>query len=350
MPALTSQFLFDVESNWKTIQSRDFAALSAAQNQWWSKTTRLLTSQARKEHMVWVLDTVDLTGRGVFGGQIDFQDMTMLETNFEAEFANAGLKLHRSQFEDTDGNGIQLGGSWMQAAAAKAAYWPQKQIATLLRNGAASGYNSYDNETFFNASHPYNPKNTGLGVYSNLVTSAPVWTSGGTSVDTGLASLQKVASTIMSVKAADGVTPRFLRPKAILCSPLAYPRFAQLTDAKYISMTAGSAATAGGSADIEGHLRSLGYGDVILCPELAGFESDSTYFVLAQAEGVPINELSAGFVYIDRLPFYTTFYTGTGGGTGVDANLDRLNELEWHIQGRNVAGYGHPFAVFKCTE
>lgn len=350
MPALTSSFLFDVESRWRTIQSRDFAALSAAGNQWWTECTRALPSSARKEHMVWVIDTMTIEGRGPLGGAIDFEDMTMLETDFENEFANSGLRLNRSQFEDTDGNGIQLGSAWMQAAAAKAAYWPQSQITTLLKNGAVSGNVAYDNVVFFSASHPYNPKKTSLGNYSNLVTSVPVYTSGGTAIDVGLASLQKVAATIMAVKQADAVTPRFLRPKAILCSPLAYPRFAQLLDAKFLAMTAGSSGTAGGATDIQGHLQSLGYGKVVNCPELAGFESDSTYFVVAAADGVPMNELSAGFVYLDRQPFATTFYTGGGGGSAyVDAALDRTNLLEWHIQGRNKAGYGHPFAVFKCS-
>jgi len=53
------------------------------------------------------------------------------------------------------------------------------------------------------------------------------------------------------------------------------------------------------------------------------------------------------FVYVDREAFRITYYTGQGGGNGVDAILDRADELEWHCKGRNVAGYGHPYTFFK---
>jgi hypothetical protein len=349
MPALTSSFLFDVESRWRAIQSRDYAALTATQNQWWRLVTNTLTSSARKEHFAWVLDTMQIEGRGPLGGRISFEDMVMLDTDFTAEFANAGLKLLRSQLEDSDGNGVKLGAIWMQAAAAKAAYWPQKQIASLIANGAAATSLCYDGNPYFYASHPYNPKNTGLGTYGNIIASVPV----GGDTSTALANLQSVRASIAAVKMPDGATPRFLRPKAILCPPALYSKVSLLTSAKFIAMSTGgtgssAGTTAGGAADIEGHLESLGFGQVIEVPEFAG--TDTTYYVVAQAAGVPTNEMSAGLVYIDRLPFTTTFYTGGGGGDAyVDAVLNRAQELEWHIQGRNTAGYGHPFAIFKCT-
>ena len=347
--SLTAQFLFDIESRWRVIQENSYAALSSASNLWWSKCSRFIPSTARTEHLVWVLDTVDIQGRGPSGGTISFEDMTTLETNFTNEFANAGLKLLKSQLLDTDQNGINLGAAWMQGAAQKAVYWPQRQISTLLKYGATSTYGlAYDGKTFFASDHPVNPKDTRKGTYSNIIASAGVY--GAATNEVALQNLQKVSGAIRSLKMADGITQRFLQPKAILCSSVAYPYFAQITNAKFLALSAGSSGTSGGSGDIEGHLQSLGFGDVIECPELNGFESDTTYFVLAQAAGVPQNEMSAGFAYLEREPFATTFYTGAGGGNAyVDAVLDRENSLEWHIQGRNKAGYGHPFAVFKCT-
>jgi hypothetical protein len=29
--------------------------------------------------------------------------------------------------------------------------------------------------------------------------------------------------------------------------------------------------------------------------------------------------------------------------------LDRARELEWHNQGRNAVGYGHPYVIFKVN-
>ena len=61
------------------------------------------------------------------------------------------------------------------------------------------------------------------------------------------------------------------------------------------------------------------------------------------------NRQLGGLVYVEREPFHVTYYTGEGGGTGVSVDLDRTDTLEWHIKGRNVADYGHPYLIFKCT-
>lgn len=340
MPALTPSFLFKVEERFRLIQENSYAALAAAPNQWWGEFTRVIPSGASKEHLIWILDTMEIEGRGPKGGSIEFQDMSLLETNFEAEFANSGLKLLRSQLEDTDGNGLELGSAWVRQATMKGAYWPQKQIARLLINGTGTTRVAYDGLSFFNAAHPYNPKNTTVGVYSNIIGSVGI---AGSSDATDFAHLQTVATTIAGINQANGNDPRFLQPKAILASSLLYPRIAKLLDAKFIGGTAGS-------TDVQAHLQALGFGKVIHCPELNGLNSGGTYFVMAGAPEVPVNELSAGFVYIERQPFGINYYTGGGGGDAyVDGMLNRANEVEYHIQGRNVAGYGHPFACFSCS-
>jgi len=38
---------------------------------------------------------------------------------------------------------------------------------------------------------------------------------------------------------------------------------------------------------------------------------------------------------------------GRGGGTGVDAVLDRADVLEWHTSGRNIAAPGHWWLLAK---
>jgi hypothetical protein len=117
----------------------------------------------------------------------------------------------------------------------------------------------------------------------------------------------------------------------------------QLTNAKFIAQ---AAASGGGAADVEALIAALGYGEPVLVDELAGFESSTTYFVIAEA--VTSSQLG-GLVYIEREPFTIRYYTGRGGGNGVDAILDRIDELEWHTSGRNAVGYGHPYTVFKVT-
>ena len=118
-------------------------------------------------------------------------------------------------------------------------------------------------------------------------------------------------------------------------------RLAQLTNAKFIAQAASSG---GGSGDVEALIASFGFVEPVIADELAGWENDTTWFLAC--EEITSDQLGA-FLYIDREPFKINYYTGAGGGTGVDANLGRMNELEWQCQGRNGTGYGHPFLMFK---
>ncbi len=337
---LTPQFVFDLETRMRMIQEREYLRLTS--KLWWDKCTKVLPSLTRREIVTWCLNTAQLEDQG-YGGNIAYDNLAIQETEFTARTAGKGLKIRRQQFEDLDGNGVQLATEWSEQIGAQHAYWPQKTVASLLKNGHLSSSIGYDGEIFFSTAHPVNPKDSSKGTYKNLYTSGdavPIDVS--VTADVALANLQKVFGRIASIKMPNGDDPRMLQPSGILCGPTLYPRAVQITNAKFIAQ---AAATGGGGADVEALIAALGYGQPILCPELAGFESDTTYFVIA--EQVTSSQLG-GFVYIDREPFSTRFYTGRGGGTGVDAILDRADELEWHTSGRNAGGYGHPFTIFKC--
>lgn len=338
MPALTPSFVMDLESRMRFVQENEYLQLTT--NLWWNKLTKVMTSGARREIVNWALNTAQIEDTGQ-GGNIQFDDMTILETEYVAKTSGKGLKLRRQQFEDLDGNGVDLALEWSAQIGAQSAYWPQKQIVTLMKQGAAATSLSYDGVPFFSASHPLNPLNTSVGTYSNLFTGVPIDVS--QTADVALANLQSVFARIASIKMPNGSDPRFLRPSGIIANPKLYPRVAQLTNAKFLAQAASSG---GGSADVEAIISALGYGQPILADEFAGFESDTTYFVICKQ--VTQSQLG-GMVYIDREPFSVRYYTGRGGGNGVDAILDRSDELEWHTSGRNLAGYGHPFCVFKCT-
>lgn len=337
MPALTPQFIVDLETRMRMIQENEHLRLS--KNLWWTKLAKVLPSGSKREIVSWVLNTAQLDDMGD-GGNIAFDNMTIQETEFRAGVAGKGLKLRRQQFEDLDGNGVQLAAEWSAQIGAQNAYWPQKQTAYVLKNGhTASLVTAYDGKALFATDHPVNPKKTALGSYSNLFSSLPIDTS--VTTDVALTNLSTVFSNIASIKMPNGEDPRFLRPCGILCSPKLFPRAVQLTNAKTLAQ---AAASGGGGADVEALINSLGYGQPIMADELSGFESDTTYFVIC--EQVTGSQLGS-IVYVEREAFSTRYYTGRGGGTGVDAILDRADELEWHNSGRNAIGPGHPYAIFK---
>ncbi len=358
MPALTPSFLFDLESNMSVITENEYSRFAA--NMWWSKFMKVRPSAKARELVTWLLTTAQIEDLEKFGGKVPFEDLVSKYTTYESKYAGAGLKLRRAQIEDLDGAGMDLAAKWSADVGAYMGYWPQKKLVELLVNGhltTGPGGACYDQLAFFSNAHPLNPFNPGGSTFANLLTGAAASTPStdpndagypgacpiddSVTLDVALVNLSKAISYIRSIKMPNGVDPRFLRPVAIVAPPRMQQRVTQLTNAKFIAQAATGGA---GSGDVEALIASFGFTQPIVADELAGFESDTSYFLAC--EEMSSSQLGA-FVYVDREPFKINYYTGQGGGTGVDAVLDRADELEWHCKGRNVAGYGHPYAMFK---
>jgi phage major head subunit gpT-like protein len=355
MPALTPSFLFDFESNMQSIIEGEYARMAA--NLWWSRYMKVRPSSKRQEIVAWLLSTAKIESLGKKGGNIPFEDIVSQYTSFEAEYAGAGLKLLRSQIEDNDGDGLDLAAKWSGDIGAYMSYWPQKQLVSLMKNGELAANKSYDGVPYFSKAHPLNPYANAGFTFANLLSGAAASTPStdpndasypgacpiddSVSVDTALANLSKAVAYVKSVRMPNGEDPRFLRPVGIVAPPRMQQRVVQLTNAKFIAQAASSG---GGSGDVEALVASFGFVQPTIADEFAGFESDTTWFLAC--EEISSSQLGA-FVYVDREQFKINYYTGSGGGTGVDAILDRADELEWHCKGRNIAGYGHPYAFFK---
>lgn len=334
MPALTPSFLTDFETNVSIIQEDEYKRIAA--NLWWSKFMKVRPSGSAKEIVSWLLSTAMIQSQGK-GGNIEFDDIVGKYATFENLEAGAGLKIRRQQFEDLDGNGIDVGTKWAGDIGAYMAYWPQKQLVNLIKNGHSAGYTTYDSKPFFATDHPVNPFNTGAGTFSNLLTGSGTYDiSEAVTLDAALVNLAKVVSHIKSYKMPNGEDPRFLRPRFLVVPPKMQMRATQLTSAKFIAQ---AAASGGGSADVSAAISSFGWDVPVVADELAGFESDTTFFV--GCEELSTNQLGA-FVYVDREPFHVNYY-----GDMDNVELGRKRELEWQLHGRNVAGYGHPYLFVK---
>jgi phage major head subunit gpT-like protein len=367
MPALTPQVLYDLETNMQRMTEREFAVL--ASKLWWSTITRKLSSQSKKEIIAWLLSTARIQNLGG-GGNMTFSDMVAISSEYTQSVWGEGLKLGRYQLEDNDGNGFQFAAEWSAAMGALFAYHPQKQTVIAVLNGETGL--GYDGQAFFKGwdavnhtgLHPYNPFKPSLGGYANVFTGSADVGSGyaypgacpiddTVSVETAIANLSKVFAYISSIKQANGEDPRHLQAAGLLVPPRMNPRAQQLTGAKFIAQ-AGASGT--GTGDIEAVIRNWGQAPPIEVKEFgANYKytlpdgstvtgDDKTAYLYV--EQITERQLGA-LVYVDREPFGITYYTGRGGGTGVDAVLDRADELEWHAKGRNSTGYGHPYLLFK---
>jgi hypothetical protein len=356
MPALTPEFMFDMESNMQAITENEYARF--ASNLWWDRFMKTRTTTRGRELIAWLLSTAQIESLEQMGGKMIFQDLVSTYTEFESEFAGGGLKLKKSQIEDSDGSGLEFASKWSSDIGAYMGYWPQKVLTQAIKVGHESSSLGYDGVPFFSNAHPLNPFKDSAGTYANLLTGAAASTpstdlmdalypgacpiDSGVTVDVALDNLSKVISYVRAIRMPNGEDPRFLRPVGILAGPRMQQRVVQLTNAKFIAQ----AATGGGSAsaDVERLITSMGFVEPIIADEFAGFESNTTWFLAC--EELTSTQLGA-FVYLNREPFSIRYYTGAGGGNGVDAALDRANELEWHCSGRNKVGYGHPYTFFK---
>ncbi|MBA3841104.1 MAG: hypothetical protein H0X39_00515 [Actinobacteria bacterium] len=344
MGALTPTILMDLESRMEVLTENEYTRLTS--NLWWQIITRTRTTTSRRDVLTWLLTTASIKSEGK-GGNIAFDDLVAIYTELEVLAAGAGLRLRRFQLEDTDGNGIDLAAEWSAQIGAFMAYWPQQQVANFLMTAQNTGvFTGYDQLPFFANNHPVNPYDTGRGVFANLMTGAANSAFAGypgalpiddtVTADVALSNLSRLYSYIASIKMPNGVTPRFLRPKAIICSPRVFPRVTQIMGAKFLAQAAGSSAA---SADVEGFVKSMGYSMPVQADELAGFENDTTYFVACETIGT--SRLGA-VLYTQREPFHINYY-----GPQQQADLDRRDELEWHCKGRNAVSPGHPYLLFK---
>jgi hypothetical protein len=341
MPAITPEFLFDLESNMQTITCREFERLLS--NLWWRKICKEKPSGSKKERLSWLLDSARIQRTTKTGGNIEFEDIVALSTEATNLNAAAGLELKKEQLEDLDGNGVDLAAHWSRQMGAYAAYWPQKMLSQSLLDNPVG----YDTKDFFADDHPVNPFDLNAGTYANLFTGAadgiypgavPIDTS--VSAEVALNNIAKVIAYAASIKMPNGEDPRFLKLAGIMHAPLLTARVQQLTGAKFLAQVA---ATGAGSADVEAIIRNMGLGVPVEAPELGSAfgGSDTDYYLIM--EEITSSELGA-FMYVNREAFSILYH-----GPQTDAQLARIRKFQWTTEGRNVIMPGHPYLLFKCS-
>lgn len=351
MPAITPEFMFDLESNMRLVSTNEYQRLT--KNLWWDRIAKYQTSQSKKERINWLLETAKIERPNAKhgGGQAIFEDIVSQTTELEHQNAHAGLQLKKEQLEDLDGNGVQLATHWSKQVGAHAAYWPQQCVADAIKANPTT----YDGKAFFAKDHPLNPFAPEVGEFANDFTGAvdgaypgalPIHepddpdnpTNGGVTVEVALQNLAKAVAYAATLKMPNGVTPRFLRLSAIFVPPALMARTTQLTSAKQLVQSAATGALTG---DVEALIRYLGLGIPIQCDELgAAFGGSDTTYYLAMEE-ITSNELGA-FVYSERENFGVVYH-----GPMSDADLARKREFQWLTEGRNVVEPGHPYLLFR---
>ena len=293
---------------------------------------------------------------------VKFDELNVIESDYTALDAGKGIKIRRQQFEDLDGNGIAvaeaLDASDLRASGLLA---PIPDGATHLeRRGRARVRRGFPTSQ----GSPYSPFRTSIGTYARTYSPSADRLRAPTPAlfqNPRHRIRRRVARRCFREREQgdrvhphaedmpeDGRDPRFLVPKYRLVPP-ALP---DASDAPHGCEVLRACIDGRSRAPrtIAGVLKKWGLNTPVVAPELSaafsGTSADDTIFGTSAVSRSPSSQLGA-LLYVDREPFKITYYTGQGGGTGVDAILDRAQELEWHTHGRNVSGYGHPYALFK---
>lgn len=332
--AITPEFVFDLESRMRILTNNAYSSLLA--KLWWQTCTSVLPSKSKRELLFWLLDSAGIQYEEE--GNIEFEELAMQQAEYTALYAAKGLKVIKGDFEDLDGNGVKVAESWSRQQGAYAAYFPQKHVAARLNTGHASL--GYDGENFFSTDHPLNPLMPGSGVYSNLITT-DVKLDDRHTITTAFGSLKVILKALAAIKQPNGEDPRNLRPAGFLAPTAMVPRLTELLSSSFLSIN-------GGSQDVTGVISKFGFGQVTECVELGAAYGGSDTNCYLLVEDVTGESEVGPLVWVEREPFEIMYYSGRDGGQ-MSADLGRTRELEWHIQGRNVASYGHPYKMLKLV-
>jgi hypothetical protein len=325
--ALSPKVFARVEEKMRVIQENIYA--SAMANVWWPEVAKEITSEASAEHL-YLLMTGGAMDYGTEGTR-EFLEQAIKRIDLTPKFFTApGLKLLRSELDDSDGAGFQKASQWAGDTAVKGALFPQQKLAAaLLANPLC-----YDGQNFFDTDHPLLPGDPNSGTWANDFTGSAdgdypgAVNVAGTSPEADNAAIGKALAYIRGLKGPDGQTCLNLEPYAVLASPSKYRVLLTATKAKFIGGSAGS-------TDVSMQVDDFGL-KLIRAGELAG---DDNFYIMCKQVGTEVGP----WLWLNREAPNTTYH-----GPMTDAQLAKMDTFEWGVRGRGVAGPGRPHFMFRC--
>jgi phage major head subunit gpT-like protein len=333
---LTPLFVYDFQRN---LQLRfDEGVKRAIKKLWWTEVAITQPSDSLQELYEWMLETAQIRDTGSKGDQIDFEDLVALSWSITNKNAGDALTLDRNEFED---NRYSRAAKWASDVGNQGLLWPQRQIVAAILAGETQ--NGYDGVPFFSASHPVNPYDSSVGLYSNLITDLSGF--GGTSTcELSAANIAAAQAVINTVIGPWGI-PRELEAEIILAAPANRLAAQVATGAEVITDPLPgrtSPANQTGYAGVTNVIkRDYGFGQPIIAAQLstAAGGNDDHWYMLVKAEE---DALNGAFIYQERKAWELNSFTGL-----TQDELNRLNVFNWELRGRNVSAYGHPYLAFK---
>ena len=315
MAEITPVFLYDFQHNLNVRFSNAWERV--IENLWWKQVAITQPSSTLTELYEWMLETAQIRSTNSQGSQLDLEDLVAISHSLTNENFGVGLKLSRNSIED---NKYDRAAKWSADVGEASAYWPQRQIVSLIQSGKVK--NGYDGVPFF-GTHAVNPFDTTMGTYSNLITGKPL----------SLPNLAVVVAQIVSVPGPMNA-PRYLKPTILAVDPSNTLAAQTITGAEIITDPLNNTFGAPATNLVK---RAYSFGMPITVPEFA--TEPGVWYVGCEAKA---DAFEGAFIYQERKPFELNSFTAM-----TQAQLDERNEFEWILRGRNTAAYGHPYLWFR---
>lgn len=287
----------------------------ALQNAWYDRVMSDRVGKGRKDHFEWLLTTAQIYE--LAKGEMRYDDLITQAHYVEHKRFGVGLRIDREQWEDDE---VGFASDWMDQAGAAMAMEPQYQAISLLTGGESNL--GYDGVAFFHASHPVHPGDSTKGTYRNL------FTTDGQLLGTGATNAPALSTTLFPLAVAKmkqfkmpNGKNRNLKPDLLIVGPTLEKTAREVLFAGYINAT-------------DNILKDYQI-DLLVINEI----TDNSWYLQASNGETPG---LLPFVRSIRREFQMTSYDGL-----TQAELNRMDELEWLIKGRYAYTYGHPYQMIK---
>lgn len=267
-----------------------------------------------KENLEWLKQT--LTIAKLPNGQMVFADLKSIGYQIVHEEFGMGFRVDKRQFQFDDFSKAEQAASQLGKLAA---YHPQVMAEDLLKEGESQI--CYDQQFYFDTDHPVNGENADDGVFSNYNASNMALTPA--NFDTRIAAME---SRVMP----NGIS-RNVKAKYLVVPPALRKEAFEITKAKFLGQSTG------GTND---NVLTLYGVEPIVIPGLAASAggSDTTWYLFGEEPGI----MGKPLVYSIGDNFGLNSYDGV-----TQAELMRLNALEYMLRGFIAAAYGHPYLADK---
>lgn len=268
----------------------------------------------KRQLFEWLLTTAQIYE--LAEGTMRYDDLVTQSHFLEHVNFGAGLRITRDQWEDDE---LEFAKDWTEQIGGAMALDPQYAAIKLIEEGETA--NGYDGVPFFSAAHPVNPFDASKGTYRNLVTDG---TQMGLTAGAPLLTKDTYAAGIAHLKKfkMPNGRNRNVKPALLVVPPQLEVQALELTSAGFLSAT-------------DNVLRNFKV-DVIVVNDFA----DANDWYLAATNGETPGMLP--IIRSEARPFGITSYADIS-----EAELGRMNALEWQVRGRYGHAYGHPYQMVK---